>query len=83
MPPDGVTCEPVASLSCGSSIQASTEDANAVDNINVYGCETWQDQGPERAYECVASQNQTVKLFLNVNISGHWVAHLYVLEDQG
>jgi len=83
VPPDGVTCEPVGSLSCGSSLQASTNDANAVDNINVYGCETWQDQGPELAYEFVASQDQTVTLDLNVNISGHWVAHLYVLENQG
>jgi len=68
---------------CGSTVNASTDDANAVDNINVYGCETWQDQGPELAYEFVANQNQTVTLDLNVNISGHWVAHLYVLEDLG
>ena len=79
-PPQGSgICAPVASLSCGDEIAASTLDATATSEIDLYSCSSWTETGPEIAWSFTATESGPVTASLTSIESGQDL-DMFVLE---
>jgi|GEM_PF-2018126 len=73
-------CAPVGALFCGSSI--TVDSATGTNGIGTYGCETWDESGPELSWTFASTEDQDVTVeIVNAGITADH--DLFVLTGSG
>jgi hypothetical protein len=71
-------CSAAATLSCGEILSANNGGPGHSDAIDGYGCTTWDESGPEYAFEFTATITEEVTAVLTV--AGHGNLDVFVLD---